>query len=356
VIRAPLGPVMLDVAGTRLTDEDRTRLSHPLVGGVILFQRNYDSPEQIAALNADIRALRAPELLIAVDQEGGRVQRFRAGYTPIPPMAELGALWDVDRAAACDRAEKAGFVIATELTASGVDFSFAPVLDIGYGSSRVIGDRAFHRDPEAVSELAAALIAGLARGGAGAVGKHFPGHGFAAEDSHVAIPVDPRPLSAIRAADLSPYRRLRGELAGVMPAHVIYPEVDPMPAGFSRVWLQQVLRREIGFEGVIFSDDLSMEAAAVAGDIVARANTALAAGCDMVLVCNRPEAADALLAHLAWHADAAREERVARLRARAAHSSLAQARADPAYQLARNAFEPQARPSVASRAPRDARS
>jgi beta-N-acetylhexosaminidase len=265
--RLPLGPVMLDVLGHQLTDADSTRLLHPLTGGVILFQRNYASPEQIAELCAGIRALRTPQLLIAVDHEGGRVQRFREGYAPIPAMAELGALWDVDRAAARRRAEAAGLVIATELIASGVDFSFTPVLDIDFGRSRVIGTRAFHRDAEAVGELASALIAGLTRGGAPAVGKHFPGHGFAGADSHVEVPLDPRTLSEIRAVDLVPYRRLVRQLGGVMPAHVIYPEVDRVPAGFSRIWLQDVLRSEIGFDGLIFSDDLSMEGASVAGGI-----------------------------------------------------------------------------------------
>jgi len=355
IVSAPLGPVMLDVGGTRLTDDDRRRLAHPLVGGVILFQRNYASPEQIAELSSDIRALRIPELLIAVDHEGGRVQRFRAGYTPIPAMAELGVLWDADRAVARRRAEMAGFVIATELTASGVDFSFTPVLDIDHGRSRVIGTRALHRDAEAVGELAAALIAGLARGGAAAVGKHFPGHGFAAEDSHVDIPVDPRPLSEIRALDLVPYRRLVHQLAGVMPAHVIYPEVDRAPAGFSRFWLQDVLRKEIGFEGVIFSDDLSMEGAAVAGGIGARAGAALTAGCDIVLVCNRPELADELLAGLTWSANAVRQERLALLRSRGPYSSLADARADRSYRLARGELQAQALIAVPP-APRDANS
>jgi beta-N-acetylhexosaminidase len=330
----PLGPVMLDVAGGRLADADRRRLAHPLVGGVILFQRNYVSPEQLAELSAEIRAVRTPELLIAVDHEGGRVQRFREGYTPIPPMAELGALWDADRAGARRRSEAAGFVIAAELTSSGIDFSFTPVLDIDFGRSGVIGNRAFHREPEAVGELASALIEGLARGGASAVGKHFPGHGFAAADSHVAIPIDPRPLSQIRAVDLAPYRRLAHQLAGVMPAHVIYPEVDQAPAGFSRIWLHDVLRDEIGFDGVIFSDDLSMEGAAGAGGIVARARAALSAGCDMVLVCNRPDFADELLDGLSWRADALWEGRVARMRSRRAYPSLAAARRDRSYQAA----------------------
>ena len=330
----PLGPVMLDVEGTHLVDGDRRRLLDPLVGGVILFARNYASPDQVAELTADIRALRRPELLIAVDHEGGRVQRFREGYTAIPAMAGLGALWDADRAAARRRAEAVGFLIAAELTASGVDFSFTPVLDLDFGRSSVIGDRALHRDAEAVTELAAALVAGLRRGGVAAVGKHFPGHGFAAEDSHAEIPIDPRPLSQIRAADLVPYRQLRGELAGVMPAHVIYPSVDRVPAGFSRIWLQDVLRNEIGFDGMIFSDDLSMEGAAVAGDIVARACAALSAGGDMVLVCNRPDLADALLGGLSWKPDERWEARLARMRSRSAYTSLAEARVDRTYQAA----------------------
>ena len=344
----PLGPVMLDVLGHQLADADRARLVHQLAGGVILFQRNYASPEQIAQLCADIRALRTPELLIAVDHEGGRVQRFREGYTPIPAMAELGALWDLDQSAARRRAEAAGFVIATELTASGVDFSFTPVLDIGFGRSRVIGTRAFHRDAEVVGELASALIAGLTRGGAAAVGKHFPGHGFAGEDSHVEIPLDPRTLSEIRAVDLAPYRRLVRQLGGVMPAHVIYPEVDRMPAGFSRIWLQDVLRDEIGFEGLIFSDDLSMEGASVAGGIVARANAAISAGCDMVLVCNRPELADELLDGLTWRADLAREGRLALMRSSRPYASLADARTNTAYRTALGELQANVPTAVAS--------
>jgi beta-N-acetylhexosaminidase len=329
-----LGPVILDVEGTELRDTDRARLSHPLAGGVILFKRNYASPEQLAELTAAIRALRSPQLLLAVDHEGGRVQRFREGYTALPPMAELGALWDHDRAAARRRAEAVGYIIAVELAASGVDFSFTPVLDLNLGRSGVIGNRSFHRDPAAVSELAAGLVEGLARGGLAAVGKHFPGHGYAAEDSHVDIPVDRRSLAEIQATDLEPYKRLASVLAGVMPAHVIYPEVDSVPAGFSPVWLQRVLRAEIGFDGMIFSDDLSMEGASVAGGIVARANMALSAGCDMVLVCNRPDLADELLAELTWSAQPRWQERLARMRARLSYGSLGSARAGQPYQNA----------------------
>jgi len=331
-----LGPVMLDVAGHALTDEDRIRLCHPLVGGVILFARNYAAPEQVAALTAEIRALRAPPLLLTVDHEGGRVQRFRqGGYTLVPPMARLGRLWDEDRREAIDAARAAGVVIGSELAATGVDLSFTPVLDLGYGRSGVIGDRAFHRDPEAVAELAGALMEGLRSQGMAAVGKHFPGHGHVAADSHSEVPVDEREFALIDAADLLPYRRLipRG-LDAVMPAHVIYPAVDARPAGFSPVWLQQVLRGQLQFRGIVFSDDLSMEGAAVAGDIVARATAALHAGCDLVVVCNRPDAADELLAGLRWGPPAGWHARVGSLYCNAPACRLAELSDSPAWQSA----------------------
>lgn len=298
-LRIPLGPVMADVAGLRLDDADRRRLSHPLVGGIILFARNFESADQVKALTAEIRALRQPELLICVDHEGGRVQRFRDGFTAIPPMRRLGELWDRDRAAAVRAAESTGHAIGVELGAHGVDFSFTPVLDLDYGASSVIGDRAFHASPEAVGALGAALVRGLHSAGMGAVGKHFPGHGYASADSHVAIPVDGRSLEEIIATDVAPYRpAIAAGLAGVMPAHVVYTQVDPSPAGFSRFWLKDVLRTQLGFDGVIFSDDLSMEGASAAGGMVTRALAALEAGCDVVLLCNSPEAADDLLAGL----------------------------------------------------------
>ncbi|HCX32262.1 MAG TPA: beta-N-acetylhexosaminidase [Rhodocyclaceae bacterium] len=295
----PLGRLMLDLASTTLAPEERERLRHPLVAGVILFARNYASPAQLAALTREIHALREPSLLIAVDQEGGRVQRFRDGFTLLPAMAALGSLWERDALAARAAAEALGTVLAGELRAQGVDLSFAPVLDLDYGPSTVIGDRALHRDPEAVCALAGALLDGLARAGMQGVGKHFPGHGWVAADSHVAVPVDPRSLDELEARDILPYRRLAGRLGGVMPAHVIYERCDAMPAGFSAFWLQRVLREELGFRGVVFSDDLSMEGARMAGGIVERAEAADAAGCDVVLVCNAPEAAALLLDR--WH-------------------------------------------------------
>jgi len=338
VQRSP-GPVMLDVGGHELSETECDRLRHPLVGGVILFARNFASPEQVVELTARIRALREPPLLIAVDHEGGRVQRFRQGYTAIPPMAALGRLWDRDRLEARQAARAVGVLIGAELAASGVDLSFTPVLDLDYGPSSVIGDRAFHRDPAAVSELATELIAGLRSQGMIAVGKHFPGHGFIAADSHLEVPIDERSLDQIEAEDLVPYRRLIPEgLAAIMPAHVIYPAVDRLPAGFSRVWLQDILRGRLGFQGIIFSDDLSMAGAAVAGDMGARASAALAAGCDIALVCNHPELADRVLEGLAWEPPAGWVERLARLRCTQPARSLVALTSERVWAAARQAL------------------
>ena len=331
----PLGPVMIDIAGTALDDDDRRRLLHPLTGGIILFTRNYASPEQLARLTADIHALRDPPLIIAVDHEGGRVQRFREGFTQIPPMRQLGAVWDENPERARHLAVEAGMVLAAELRACGVDLSFTPVLDVDHGASSVIGDRAFHRDPEVVAALAQKLMHGLRRAGMAAVGKHFPGHGHVRADSHLEVPVDERSLADLELSDLVPFRLLIGEgLGGIMPAHVIYPQVDAKPAGFSEIWLKEILRQRLGFSGVIFSDDLSMEGASVAGGIEARARAALAAGCDMVLVCNNPAAVDELYGRLDYTAPAASLARLIRMHGRGGARSLAGLRTDPGYQRA----------------------
>ena len=311
----PLGPVMLDVAGLALTDEDRERLTHRLTGGVILFSRNFESTDQLLRLTDAIHALRTPQLLIAVDHEGGRVQRFQSGFTAIPAMRSLGHAWDRDASLARATASDIGYVLASELRACGVDMSFTPVLDVDFGASGVIGDRAFHGDPRAIVQLAGALMTGLREAGMRCVGKHYPGHGFVHADSHFEVPVDERPRAEIEACDLLPYRELAGRgLSAVMPAHVIYQQVDRMPAGYSPLWIKEILRGELGFEGVVFSDDLSMEGASMAGGVVARAQTALGAGCDMVLVCNNPDAADRLLSGLHVLQEAQSVERIATMR------------------------------------------
>ncbi len=292
------GPLMLDVAGFELSTEDRERISDPLIGGVILFTRNYAAPAQLEALTRAIRALRDPPPLIGVDHEGGRVQRFRDGFSVVPPMRALGERWDRDAAGAAEEAERIGACIAGELSAHEIDFSFIPVLDLDYGRSAVIGNRALHRNPNAVAHLACALRRGLLAGGMAAVGKHFPGHGYVEADSHTEIPVDDRPLALLEREDLVPFAVLtRQGIEAIMPAHVIYPAVDALPAGFSRVWLHDVLRRRLDFDGLVFSDDLSMAGAKSAGGIVARAEAACAAGCDMVLVCNDPDGVGELLSH-----------------------------------------------------------
>ncbi|QWD64462.1 beta-N-acetylhexosaminidase [Polynucleobacter sp. MWH-UH2A] len=301
------GPITLDVVGQTLNAEDRRRILHPLTGGVILFGRNFNDRKQLTKLTVDIKKLR-PDVLISIDHEGGRVQRCRTdGFTHLPPMRKLGELWLAKNksthaaesaALAMAAATACGYVLAAELRACGVDFSFTPVLDLDFGRSGVIGDRSFSRDPQIVFALAKSLNEGLRLAGMANCGKHFPGHGWAEADSHVAIPVDERSLQEILNDDAKPYEWLDLSLAAVMPAHVIYPKVDQNPAGFSKIWLHSVLRLELGFEGVIFSDDLSMEGASVAGSVVEGAEMALDAGCDAVLICNRPDLADQLLAKL----------------------------------------------------------
>jgi beta-N-acetylhexosaminidase len=309
MIKTPLGPgpITLDVLGLQLDSEDHRRILDPLTGGVILFARNFANRKQLTQLTAEIKKLR-PDVLISIDHEGGRVQRCKTdGFTHLPAMRKLGELW-VTKNKSTHAAESAalamaattacGYVLASELRACGVDFSFTPVLDLDFDRSGVIGDRSFSRDPQIVFALAKSLNEGLRLGDMANCGKHFPGHGWAEADSHVAIPVDERSLKEILNDDAKPYEWLDLSLAAVMPAHVIYPKVDKNPAGFSKVWLHSILRQELGFEGVIFSDDLSMEGASVVGSVVKAAELALEAGCDAVLICNRPDLADQLLKKL----------------------------------------------------------
>ena len=317
-------PVVLDIAGTTLTKADRQRLKHPLTGGLILFARNWEHRRQLTELTSEIKKLR-PDVLICVDHEGGRVQRFRTdGFTALPAMRVLGELWMRDPLTATDAGTAAGHVLAAELRACGVDLSFTPVLDLDFGASSVIGDRAFHRDPRVVALLAKSLMHGLLRAGMANCGKHFPGHGFVKADSHVAVPVDKRSLKAILADDARPYEWLSTSLMSVMPAHVIYPKVDGHPAGFSPRWLKEILRGQMGFTGAVFSDDLSMEGARQleggALTYAEAATVALNAGCDLVLLCNQSvdggAAVDELLAGLTeaalndqWHPDPDSDQR-----------------------------------------------
>ena len=284
-------PLIIDIAGLTLSKADRKRLKHPLTGGIVLFGRNWEDRRQLADLCAEIKSLR-PDLLICVDHEGGRVQRFQTdGFTHVPPMRALGDLWIQDQLAATNAATACGYVMAAELRSCGVDFSFTPVLDLDYGESSVIGDRAFGRDPRVVTLLAKSLMHGLLQAGMMNCGKHFPGHGFIKADSHTDIPVDRRSLKAILADDAAPYDWLNTTLSSVMPAHVLYPKVDARPAGFSEKWLTYILRGQLGFGGAIFSDDLSMAGARLLdGKPVSYTEAAIAAlnaGCDMVLLCNQ---------------------------------------------------------------------
>jgi beta-N-acetylhexosaminidase len=308
----PLGPLMIDIAGTELAAIDRERLCHPLVGGIILFTRNFADVVQLECLTREIGSLRTPRLLVAVDHEGGRVQRFRPGFTRLPPMAALGAAWEKDPEAALVQARQVGYLLAVELRAHGVDLSFTPVLDLDYGCSSVIGNRAFHRQPAVVTALAGALIEGLRTAGMAACGKHFPGHGHVEADSHIAIPVDYRSLDELQ-DDIAPYRSL--QLDAVMPAHVTYPDFDDKTSGFSNKWISY-LRDDVKFDGVIFSDDLSMQGASVAGGALDRVQAAYAAGCDILLLCNSPESVGEVLDN--WHPvlDPARGKRAERLLAK----------------------------------------
>lgn len=282
-----LGPLMVDVAGKALTPEDRDVLRHPLIGSVILFTRNYENPEQLAALVDEIRALRAPPLLVAVDHEGGRVQRFRSGFSVLPPARRVGLEFDLNQQQGLAMARSIAWLMAAELRALHIDFSFAPCVDLDYGVSEIIGDRAYHSNPETVARLAVAAVHGMRQAGMAATAKHFPGHGAVVADSHLALPVDRRDLADL-APDLVPYRRLiSNDLAAVMMGHVLFPAVDDVPASFSRRWVGEVLRGDLDFRGVVFADDLTMEGASVMGGVVARAEAALEAGCDVLPVCNR---------------------------------------------------------------------
>jgi len=329
-----MGPVMVDLMGLELQPEERDMLQHPAVGGVILFSRNYESPQQVGELAARIHALRQPPLMVAVDQEGGRVQRFRDGFFRLPPVGRLGEIHDQDPRRALYLAQEAGWLMASEVLAVHVDLSFAPVLDLDLGVSDVIGDRAFHRDPEVVSELALAYQRGMHEAGMASVGKHFPGHGGVAADSHQTLPEDPRRYADLEMQDMVPFQRLsHNGLNGIMVAHVLYPQVDAQPAGFSSRWLRQLLRESLGFQGAIFSDDLSMGGAEWAGDYPQRARMALEAGCDMVLVCNQPERAAQVVESLSGYHDPAAQLRLARMHGRA-FPSLAGLRDNPRWQTA----------------------
>jgi beta-N-acetylhexosaminidase len=312
-----LGPLMVDIAGTELSADDVRVLSHPLVGSVLLFSRNYSNPAQVSALTAAIRALRTPHLLIAVDHEGGRVQRFREGFTRLPPVRLLGRRFDEDRRDGLVLAQSVAWLMAAELRAVGVDFSFAPCIDLDYGVSEIIGDRAFHSDPDTVAALGVATLVGLREAGMPAIAKHFPGHGAVVADSHVALPVDRREFVDLE-PDIRPYRALiDNNLAGIMAAHVVFPAVDALPASLSQRWVNGVLRGELGFHGCVFADDLTMAGAAAFGDVIARAELALAAGCDVLPICNDRHSVESVLeAFETKTVSAASQARLVRMRAR----------------------------------------
>ena len=309
-----LGSLMLDLVGTELSNEEKEKIQHPACGGVILFTRNYAEPKQLKALTQKIKQASKTPVLISVDQEGGRVQRFRDHFQEIPPMAWLGQFYNDNPKEALKATADLAWLMAAELRQYDIDFSFAPVLDIDYQVSDVIGNRAFHRDPEIISALSTAWRQGAGDAGMISVGKHFPGHGFVAADSHTDLPLDNRPLAEIATQDIKPFMELiQHGLEGIMPAHVIYQQADDQPAGFSKFWMQTFLREKLGFDGVIFSDDLTMAAAEVAGNYAERANIALEAGCDMVLVCNNPQGAAEVLDCLSDYENKTAQRRLATL-------------------------------------------
>lgn len=326
----PISPVvMLDIEGTQLTQEDKTLLQHPAVGGLIFFSRNYKNRAQLQQLVQAIRAERS-DILLAVDHEGGRVQRFRDGFTELPPMAALGKQYEENPERALDGATLLGQLMASELLDVDIDISFAPVLDIDEDTSTIIGNRSFHHKAAAVTALAGAFIDGMQLAGMAATGKHFPGHGSVVADSHLELPVDPRPLVDIMKHDIIPFAELAHRMQGIMPAHIVYPEVDAQPAGFSSVWLQDILREQFGYRGVIFSDDLGMAGAAMAGSFAQRAEAALHAGCDMVLVCNDRAGAKEVLKWLETHPVAITQE-AASLRRRYQAVTMSQRRRELAF-------------------------
>lgn len=307
---------MMDLRGIRIEPEERERLRHPLIGGVILFTRNYVEPQQLTALVADIHSVRSPALVVAVDQEGGRVQRFRSGFSRLPPFRRIGQQYDIDPKSGIEWARQLGWLMAAELRAHGIDLSLAPCVDIDYGASEIIGDRAFHSQADVVGQLAVAYMHGMRNAGMAATAKHFPGHGAVVADSHLALPVDRRPLEDMT-EDLAPYRRLiANRLPAIMVAHVQFPTVDNVPASVSNRWIRGVLRGDLRFQGAVFSDDLSMAGAAAAGDIVTRAERALAAGCDVLPVCNNPAGVVTLLDQLKVEPEPASQLRIVRMRGR----------------------------------------
>jgi beta-N-acetylhexosaminidase len=313
-----LGPLMIDLEGGALSAEEQELLRHPLVGGVLLFTRNYVEPAQLAALVTGIHGARSPTLIVAVDHEGGRVQRFRNGFSLLPPARRIGHEFDAEPRAGLALARQLGWLMAAELRAHGVDISFAPCVDLDLGVSEVIGDRAFHAQPEAVGQLAVAYVHGMRDAGMAATAKHFPGHGAVVADSHQTLPVDRRGLADL-AGDLAPYRRLIANgLPAVMVGHLLFPAVDPAPASLSARWIRDVLRGQLQFQGVVFADDLSMGGAAAYGDVVTRARQALAAGCDMLPVCNNRASVTELLDHLDVRVQPASSLRLVRLHGRAA--------------------------------------
>ena len=313
-----LGPLMIDFAGTELTAEDRELLRHPLVGSVILFTRNYADPGQLRQLVADLHALRDPPLVVSVDHEGGRVQRFRKHFTVLPPARLIGHRYDIDAQQGLETARTCGWLLAAELLGVGIDLSFAPVVDLDYAVSEVIGDRAYHRNPSAVGALATAFMLGMRDAGMASVAKHFPGHGAVVADSHFALPIDRREYADLD-EELAPYRRLIANgLVGIMAAHVQFPRVDELPASLSRRWITDILRGELGFHGVVFADDLNMAGATVVGNMLRRAELALEAGCDVLPVCNNRQGVAELIDQLRYERNPASQARLVRLHGKAA--------------------------------------